>query len=406
MNKKLYIAMVGLPARGKSFMAERLREGLSADGLKVGVFNNGDLRRAELGAASALPEFYDPANREGRRQREDIARANMFEAREFLAEGGNVAILDATNGSRARREFLERELGDAPLLFIECHNNDEDLLSLSIKRKARLPEFAGMTRGEAERAFRQRIAYYEQISAPLAAGVEKRFARVDTFRNQILEERGGGELPFYLQIRDIMIADWIRNMYLARHCESEYNVRARIGGDSPLTARGMTQARALAAHFGGAEIPYVFTSTRLRSSMTAAPVLEYHPDSTLVALPEFDEIDAGICEGMTYAEIKQKMPKEYAARSRDKYGYVYPGGEGYVSLKERVQRGFRKAMFLSGAAPGVLIIGHQAINRVILSLFMYRRNDSVPYIYVPQDEYFHIVATHRTKLLEVVRFTS
>lgn len=140
--------------------------------------------------------------------------------------------------------------------------------------------------------------------------------------------------------------------------------------------------------------------------MTAAPVLEYHPDSTLVALREFDEIDAGACEGMTYAEIKQKLPQEYEARSRDKYGYVYPGGEGYVSLKERVQRGFRKAMFLSGAAPGVLIIGHQAINRVILSLFMYRSNDSVPYIYVPQDEYFHIVATHRTKLLEVVRFTS
>ena len=406
MNKKLYIAMVGLPARGKSFMTERLREGLSADGLQVGVFNNGDLRRSELGAASALPEFYDPANREGRQQRERIARANMFEAREFLEEGGNVAILDATNGSRARREFMERELKDAPLLFIECNNNDEDLLALSIKRKAKLPEFAGLTRGEAERAFRQRIAYYEQISTPLRTGVEKHFARVDTFRNAILEECGCGELPFYLQIRDIMIADWIRNMYLARHCESEYNVQGRLGGDAPLTARGTTQARALAAHFGRADIPYIFTSTRLRSSMTAAPVLEYHPDSTLVALPEFDEINAGVCEGMTYAEIKQKMPKEYAARSRDKYGYVYPGGEGYVSLKERVQRGFRKAMFLSGAAPGVLIIGHQAINRVILSLFMYRRNDSVPYIYVPQDEYFQIVATHRTKLLQVVRFTS
>jgi broad specificity phosphatase PhoE len=364
------------------------------------------LRRAELGAASALPEFYDPANQEGRRLRGRIAWTNMLEAREFLEEGGQVAILDATNGSRARREFMELELRDAPLLFVECHNNDADLLTLSIKRKARLPEFAGMTRGEAARAFRQRIAYYEQISTPLEAGVEKHFARVDTFRNVILEECGCSELPFYLQIRDIMIADWIRNMYLARHCESENNVQGRLGGDAPLTARGMTQARALAAHFGGADIPYVFTSTRLRSFMTAAPVLEYHPDSALVALHEFDEINAGICEGMTYREIQQRMPQEYAARGRDKYGYVYPGGEGYASLRERVQRGFRKAMFLSGAAPGVLIIGHQAINRVILSLFMYRSNESVPYIYVPQDEYFHIVATHRTKLLEMVRFTS
>lgn len=40
-----------------------------------------------------------------------------------------------------------------------------------------------------------------------------------------------------------------------------------------------------------------------------------------------DEIDAGVCEGMTYEEIKKKMPQEFKARELDKFGYRYPRGE-------------------------------------------------------------------------------
>jgi len=35
----------------------------------------------------------------------------------------------------------------------------------------------------------------------------------------------------------------------------------------------------------------------------------------------------GICEGMTYAEIEQTYPEEFAMRDDDKYYYRYPGGE-------------------------------------------------------------------------------
>ena len=34
-----------------------------------------------------------------------------------------------------------------------------------------------------------------------------------------------------------------------------------------------------------------------------------------------DEIQAGIFDGMTYAEIEQNMPEEFAARKADKLGY-------------------------------------------------------------------------------------
>lgn len=35
----------------------------------------------------------------------------------------------------------------------------------------------------------------------------------------------------------------------------------------------------------------------------------------------------GICEGMTYLEIEQRYPEEFAMRDDDKYYYRYPGGE-------------------------------------------------------------------------------
>jgi len=35
----------------------------------------------------------------------------------------------------------------------------------------------------------------------------------------------------------------------------------------------------------------------------------------------------GICEGMTYQQIQQTYPEEFAMRDDDKYYYRYPRGE-------------------------------------------------------------------------------
>lgn len=402
MDNKLYIVMVGLPARGKSTVALRLYEGLNSDGLRAAVFNNGELRRLHCGPESFLPEFYRPDNEEGRSKREQLALMNARSARFFLADGGDVAILDATNASLARRDFLRLQLTDHPILYIECVNDDRELLELSVQRKTRMPEFSHLSALEAASCFMERIAYYQSIySSPAGEGC---YVCVDTLRNAILDERMTDKVPHYIRIRDVLVSDWVRALYLARHGQTCFNAEGRIGGDTALTELGREQARALARHFHGKHIPYIFTSLRLRARETAAPIAEEHPEAVVIGLNELDEIDAGICDSMRYEDILSTMPEEFAARSLDKYHYVYPGGEGYATMRNRVERGFHKALFLSGGQPGIVIIGHQAVNRMLLSLFLYRRERDVPYIYVPQDQCFHIVATHRKKLFELVRF--
>ena len=106
---------------------------------------------------------------------------------------------------------------------------------------------------------------------------------------------------------------------------------------------------------------------------------------------------------MRYSDVRDSMPLEYEARSHNKYGYIYPNGESYAMLKERVARGLRRALFLSGEGT-LMIVGHQAINRTLLSLFLFQRASDVPYTYIPQNQYYHITITQRRKLFEMIRY--
>lgn len=60
-------------------------------------------------------------------------------------------------------------------------------------------------------------------------------------------------------------------------------------------------------------------------------------------------------------------------------------------------------LFLAGEGT-LMIVGHQAINRTLLSLFLFQRPNDVPYTYIPQNQYYHITITQRKKLFEMIRY--
>jgi len=294
-------------------------------------------------------------------------------------------------------------LSDQPVLIVECVNEDPLLLDLSMRRKARLPEFAHMSEELALAAFKQRVAYYENVYTPLTHAEPGCWMLVDAVDNRVLDEAPDNNVPYYAAIRDIVSSRWVRNLYLVRHGETAYNLENRLGGNPPLTEQGLDQARKLADHFQGVHLPYIFTSMLLRSQMTAQPLLAERPACACLALSEFDEINAGICENMRYKDVFDLMPAEYEARAADKYRYAYPGGESYADLQGRVAAGLRRAFFLA-AEDTMLIVGHQAINRTILSLLLFQRPEDIPYAYIPQNQYFHITITQRRKLFEMIRY--
>ena len=401
-DKRLYIIMVGLPARGKSTIASKLKENLVKDNIKTQIFNNGDLRRKLTREDTFKPEFYNPGNREGVTLREKIALTNIQRAQGYLSKNGQVAILDATNVSISRREKIILLLGNRPLLFIECINNDEDILEASILTKIKHPEFNHLAKGTATQFFKQRIRYYDSIYRHLEN--ERNFIKLDSLNNQILEEEIAETIPYYDRIRDFLVTDTVKNLFLIRHGETFFNLEDRIGGDSGLTEKGKAQARALAEYFKGKKIPYIFTSRLKRTIQTAEPIRRLQENCTIIPLEEFNEIDSGICECMSYKEIRQKMSHVYTRRKEDKYNYIYPGGEGYTSMKQRIDSGIKKALYLSSNSQNIMIVGHRATNRMILSHFLFRRKEDVPYIYIPQDKFYHIVATQNKKLFQLKKY--
>ena len=107
---RLAIVMVGLPARGKTYIARRVARYLGWLGYATRVFNVGNYRRERVGAQQAH-SFFDPANPEGREQRREVALAALEDLVSWLTKpldqgGGDVAIYDATNSSRERRALV------------------------------------------------------------------------------------------------------------------------------------------------------------------------------------------------------------------------------------------------------------------------------------------------------------
>ena len=401
-DEKLYIVLMGLPARGKSTLAGRLHDAFRKDVIPTRIFNNGKLRRTYLPLQeTARSEFYSPQNLNAVELRKKIALMNMERAKAYLRNSGQIAILDATNAGRERRATIEKNLNDHPLLFIECINDDEDILNLSIQEKIKLPEFAHL-KDKAATEFLKRIDYYRMIYKPLK--VERNYIRIDSLQNMIIEEKHSDAIPFYDRLRDYLVTDEVKNLFLIRHTETEYNIVNRIGGDPLLTEKGKAQATALGQFFKSKKISYIFTSKKRRTIDTARIICEMQNDCRIISLKEFDEIKAGICERMTYDEIEGNMPHVFKKRGANKYHYVYPEGESYETMKPRITQGIKKAFFLNRYGINIMIIGHQAVNRMILSHFLYRREDDVPYIYIPQDRFYHIVSTQDKKLFELKQY--
>ncbi len=401
----LYIIMVGLPARGKSTIAGKLKESLRRDGIATRIFNNGELRRKLSREDTNYPEFFDPRNKVGAALRQRYAVMNLNHAKTFINKGKRkrkVAIIDATNVSPKRRKMLSTELPEKRVLFIECINNDKEILEQNIRYKVQTPEFAPLSVDEATASFKKRIQYYEGIYKPLKK--ERNFIRVDSFNYRILKEEVNGGLPFVDRIRDFLVTPFIKNLYLVRHGETYYNLEDRIGGDSELTQEGHSQAGKLRDVFRNKKIPLIFTSSLKRSVQTALPIKNAQQECKILSFSEFNEINAGVCESMTYDEIRQKMQDVATARKRNKYYYEYPQGEGYVSMEERIERGIKKVLYLSKHSDSIMMVGHRAVNRMVLSYFVYKRKEDVPYIYVPQDSYYHIVISQNRKVFQLKKF--
>ncbi|KAG5644373.1 hypothetical protein DXG03_008601 [Asterophora parasitica] len=404
-ESKIVLAMVGLPARGKSYLSNKLMIYLKWLEYDVKVFNVGQLRRtrAKQKAQQYAPPYSpvgptDPSLSSGIREdhtaqwfshenatanqsRERLAQDSLEMLIQWLKEGGNVGIHDATNSTRSRRasiqERVSKEKGIS-LIFLESICDDPAIIAANVALKIRSgdPDYKDMKPEEAKRDFLRRIKEYEKVYETITEP-HLSYLRIVNVGSEVTMSRINGYLSSRIAFYLMNLHLKPRSIYLSRHGESQFNVDGQIGGDSLLSPRGMQYSEALPAlvtdNIGDANLT-VWTST-LRRTIQTAQYLPY-PKLTWKSL---DELDAGVCDGMTYEEIEQAYPEDFANRDDDKFNYRYRGGESYRDVVVRLE----PVIMELERQENILIIGHQAILRCLYAYFHDLPQADLPYIKIP-----------------------
>lgn len=375
----LVLVMVGLPARGKTFIARKVARYLGWLGIPARVFNVGNYRRDRLGATQPA-SFFDPDNADGVAARRALAVEALDDLSAWIS-AGRVAIYDATNVTRARRAEIASRLAERGLapVFVETVCDDAAVIEANIREtKLSMPDYAGVDPDAAVADFRARIRHYERAYEPLAEE-EGSWVRIVDLGRQVVANRISGYLASRLVFFLSNLHVTPRPILLTRHGESAFNVERRVGGDPPLTERGMAFAGRLAAwlreQWPGANAPQVWTSTLRRSITTAAAV-----GWPTTVIKNLDEIDAGAFDGWSYDEIEVGAPAEAAARRADKYRYRYPRGESYEDLIARLEP---VIIELERQRGPVVIVGHQAVIRCLYAYLTDVPPEECPHVAVP-----------------------
>nr|DAD26279.1 TPA_asm: hypothetical protein HUJ06_027747 [Nelumbo nucifera] len=383
-DRHLAIVLVGLPARGKTFTSAKLTRYLRWLGHDTKHFNVGKYRRLKHGTNQSA-DFFRADNPEGMEARNEVAALAMDDMISWMQEGGQVGIFDATNSSRARRNMLMKMAeGKCKIIFLETICNDERIIERNIRLKVQQsPDYAEEPDFEAGmRDFKTRLANYEKVYEPVEEGSYiKMIDMASGHGGQLQVNNISGYLPGRIVFFLVNTHLTPRPILLTRHGESRDNVRGRIGGDTVLSSEaGQLYSKKLAnfveKRLKSERAASIWTSTLQRTILTARPIVGF-PKIQWRAL---DEINAGVCDGMTYEEIKKNMPEEYESRKKDKLRYRYPRGESYLDVIQRLEP---VIIELERQRAPVVVISHQAVLRALYAYFADRPLKEIPHIEVP-----------------------
>jgi probable phosphoglycerate mutase len=176
-------------------------------------------------------------------------------------------------------------------------------------------------------------------------------------------------------------------IYLLRHGETVWNRADRRQGhrDSPLTLKGIAQARAVAGMLSDMldrTEPPIQSSPLGRAWQTAAIVAEtLGRDADSIATDaRLAEVSYGCWEGLTADEIRRTDPDYWQQRLADRWSIPARDGESYVDLQVRL----RTWLAEQDPAQDMIVVGHGALNRALVSLIASLRPEQA--LDLPEDQ--------------------
>jgi probable phosphoglycerate mutase len=175
----------------------------------------------------------------------------------------------------------------------------------------------------------------------------------------------------------------MQDIYLLRHGETEWNAAGRFQGklDSPLTSRGVAQARACGERLArlGVTFDAMLVSPLGRTRQTAAVVAGCGVFPALQFDARLAEVSLGAWDGLTALDIEVEWPGRLADSTAFDWFFRSPDGESYASALARA------SAWLAETQGTVLAISHGLIGRLIRGAYLGLPQDDVLELPVPQD---------------------
>lgn len=156
---------------------------------------------------------------------------------------------------------------------------------------------------------------------------------------------------------------------VVRHGETQWNVEQRIQGygDSPLTARGLAQADAIAERLAEESFDALVASDLGRALRTAQRIAK-RTGHAVIPDARLRERNFGEGEGLTYAEIDERFPGAFSRTREMNPDFQVPGGETRRQFHQRIMMAF-EALAREHDGRRITVVAHggvlAAIYRVI-----------------------------------------
>ena len=135
--------------------------------------------------------------------------------------------------------------------------------------------------------------------------------------------------------------------------------------DKPLTARGETQAQAVAKRFEREKLEAIYSSDLSRARRTAELIAQPHKLEVRVE-SAFRELSYGVWEGLGLEEIERDWLDLWRARQADAENVAPPEGENYADLWRRLKPAWESLVNGFGKEANVVLVAHNGTIRTMI----------------------------------------
>lgn len=155
------------------------------------------------------------------------------------------------------------------------------------------------------------------------------------------------------------------SLYFVRHGQTEWNEAKRIQGrkDSPLTTKGLRDAKHLSDHLTHIDWTAIYSSPSKRTVKTAKIIKANHPKRILLK-EDLLEMHLGKSEGETMENIKEQDPEFYHHYWEDPANFHNETGENFYDVKKRVER-FLIDIEKKYKSGNILVVTHGIVIKVL-----------------------------------------